>query len=493
MTAAPAAGAGHGAADINQVFRGGGRSVEFLDQVNKASIVMLAETAIVPGPLAAHIARSIAQLIELDRQSPPRHTADYLDYEPRLLALSGPEGSRLHTGRSRQDLASTLSRMNLRAGLLAEIAALVTARERLLELAGRHFETIIPCYTHGVQAQPTTLAHYLLALAAMLARQTDRLREAFARVDACPLGTAALATSSFPLDRHRLAMLLGFDSLLENAYDANHFAPVDCALDVANALAVMAVQLGQFAQDIHAQYSEPVPWFLLGSGELTGVSSIMPQKRNPAALEQLRAQSSILLGELQSVALLAHNTRSGMFDYRMYDPVPCTRPLLVISLFTRIVDALQVNRERALAEVDADYSTSTEIADVLLQQAQVPFRTGHHFASQLTDFGRARGLRLCEITHEQAAGIYRAQTGCDFPLDAARFREAISPQYMVFGRRGLGGPQIEEATRMRAAASEAIAGDRGWLARTNGRIDNALAALDQAFDALCRQHPPEHA
>src|SRR6185295_6573585 len=148
---------------------------------------------------------------------------------------------------------------------------------------------------------------YLHALAAALERETQRLRQIYQRVNRSTLGAAALATSSFPIDRKRLAVLLGFDGLLENAYDANHLAPVDSALEVAGALSIAAVQMGQLAQDIHAQYAEPVPWFVLAAGDLTGVSSIMPQKRNPAALEQLRAQASLLLGEMHTVSLLAHN------------------------------------------------------------------------------------------------------------------------------------------------------------------------------------------
>ena len=169
-----------GALDINEAFRSGGRSPEFLDQINKACIVMLAECGIVPRETAARIAQGIATVIEQARADArnsgvPRRSADYLDYEPRLTAVVGADASRLHSGRSRQDIASTLARMNLRDGLLQEIDALIAAREATLALAARHTETIIPAYTHGVQAQPTTFAHYLHALAAALARETERL------------------------------------------------------------------------------------------------------------------------------------------------------------------------------------------------------------------------------------------------------------------------------------------------------------------------------
>ncbi len=473
-----------GALDINEIFRGGGKSVGFLDQINKACIVMLAEAGIVPRATAARIAGGIAQVMAQAAASAPRRSADYLDYEPRLVAVVGPDASRLHSGRSRQDIASTIARMNLRDGLLQEIAALILAREKIVTLALQHTETIIPAYTHGVQAQPTTFAHYLHALAAALARETQRLREAYQRINRNPLGAAALATSSFPLDRHRLATLLGFEGLLENAYDANHLAPVDSALDVAAALAIAAVQIGQFAQDLHTQYADPAPWFLLAEGGLTGVSSIMPQKRNPAALEQLRAQASILLGEMQTVFLLSHNNRTGMFDYRMYDPVPCARPLQVFKLLQQVIGGIVVNRERALAEVRADYSTTTEIADALMQKADVPFRIGHHFASQLTDYGRGNKLKLHEIAYADAVRIYQEQTQQALPLSASAFREVISAEYMVFGRKGIGGPQLSEVQRMLTEARAHVAVDSAWLKNAAGNLERADGALAQAFALL---------
>jgi argininosuccinate lyase len=472
--------------DINEVFRGGGRSVEFLDQVNQASIVMLDETGIVPHPVAASIAKGILQVMAQERGSPSQRSADYLDYEPRLTAVVGPDASRLHTGRSRQDIASAIARMNLRDGLLQEYEALVTARGKLLTVAGRHTETIIPAYTHGVQAQPTTFAHYLHAFAAALGRQAERLQQAYGRINRNPLGAAALATSSFPLDRARLAVLLGFEGLVENAYDANHLAPVDSALEVAGALAIAAVQMGQFAQDIHAQYAEPVPWFMLAAGELTGVSSIMPQKRNPAALEQLRAQASIMVGDMHTVLLVAHNNRTGMFDYRSYNPVPCERPLQVFKLFQQVVDGIIVNKARALEEVKADYSTTTEIADALSQRADVPFRIGHHFASKLTDYGRGRGIKLEEIPYAEAARLYQEQTKQAFPLSEAGFADVISAEYMVYGRKGVGGPQPAEVNRMLAAERGKVADEFAWLKASSDHLARAAAALNRAFILLAR-------
>ncbi|MGZ5772956.1 lyase family protein [Ramlibacter sp.] len=473
--------------DVNAGFRAGGNAVAFLDQINKASVIALAEAGILSPDVARRIASGILALIEQDRSLPPQRSADYLDYEPRLVAVVGPDASRLHSGRSRQDISSTIARMNLRAGLLDECAALAGARDALLDLARQHVETIIPAYTHGVQAQPTTLAHYLLGIESALARSTGRLRAAYVHVNQGPLGTAALATSSFPLDRKRLGALLGFDALVENAYDANHLGPVDSALEVAAALGIAAVQIGQFAQDLHAQYAGARPWLTLQRGELVGVSSLMPQKRNPAALEQLRVQSSLLLGEMQALALVAHNVRTGMFDYRGYDPVPSARSLALFGLLRKVVAGLVVDKAQALAEVQADYSTATELADCLLQRADVPFRTGHRFASAVTDFGRAQGLTLRDIPYREAARIYEAMTGQALPLDAAAFAEAVSPEHMVFGRKGLGGPQPAEVERMLGAQRAALAADLAWTHDRRDALARAETLLHAAVRAIAGQ------
>jgi len=483
--------------DINATFRGGGRSVEWLDEINKASIVMLAETGIVPKDVARRIAKGIAEVIENERTGKegftPRSSADYLDYEPRLIQVAGQEASRLHTGRSRQDLASTIARMNLRDGLLQVIKALIALRQSFLKRAEEHIETIIPAYTHGVQAQPTTFAHVLLAFESALARASERLQETYARVNKCPLGAAALATSSFPLDRNHLAELLGFEGLVENAYDANHLAPIDSALECAAGYSSIALQAGMFAQDIHAQYAEPVPWFMLpprglpsgrAAGELTGTSSIMPQKRNPAALEQLRAQSSIVMSEMQTMTWVSHNNRPGMFDYRMYDPVPVVRLLQVLKIYRQVVDALVVNKARALDEVHADYSTTTEIADALLQKAEVPFRTGHHFASKLTDYGRGKGLKLHEIPFAEVQRIYAENANEALPLGEKEYAGIISAEYMVFGRKGLGGPQVVEVKRVLAAVSAEVKVGASWLSTDVRKLKQAQVINEKQFGAI---------
>jgi argininosuccinate lyase len=472
------------ARDVNEAFRGGARAVGFLNEINKASIVMLAEEGVVATGLAGTIAGGVLQL---DKAPTEGASADYLDYEQTLSGLVGQQASLIHAGRSRQDIASTLSRMNLREDVLNAHAALAQARECLVALAQSHRDTIIPAFTHGVQAQPTTFAHYLLAFSSAFGRQLQRLEQAYERINLCTLGAAALSTSSFPINRPRLAALLGFDDVLENAYDANHLGPVDSCLDFAGALANCAIQIGQFAQDLHAQYALPLPWLTMQAGELMGVSSLMPQKRNPAALEQLRAQSSLLLAELQGPYLVAHNVRTGMFDYRAYDPLPSTRPTVIFGLLEKVIKALVVDKKQARAEVDADYSTVTEIADMLVQKANVPFRIGHHFASDLTDYGRTQRKRLSEITYAEAAQIYQQKNGAALPLDEKTYGLCTDPEQMVFNRKGLGGPQLSEVNRMLQQQARAAAEALGWSNAARHKLQQAHELLNQLTGNLARQ------
>lgn len=456
-----------------------------LGEINKASIVMLAEVGLVPNGLAATIADGIRQVISEQSEQDARRSSDYLIFEERLITVAGPEASRLHTGRSRQDIGSTFRRLGTREALLSAYEALLEPREALLDLADPHIATVIPAYTHGVQAQPTSLAHYLLAFASALERDADRMEETFARINLSPLGAAALSTSGFPIDRDRLAALLGFDGVVENSYDANHISSVDSKTEVAATLAISAISIGQFTEDVHVQYHDPVPWLLLDRS-LTGVSSIMPQKRNPGILEELRRLSSTVIGEAQTVFLNAHNTSSGMSDYRSGAQLleTITKAREMYTLYADIVHGLRVNSKRSLAEVDADYATMTEVADTLLRHAEIPFRVGHHYASEIAEYGRARGKRPKELTPDELQELYNEVYGEPLPVDVSLIEAALDPEEMVASRLGRGGPQPDEVRRMLKAHRDRIDASRYWLSETRGRLAKAQAARDSDFTRL---------
>jgi argininosuccinate lyase len=224
----------------------------------------------------------------------------------------------------------------------------------------------------------------------------------------------------------------------------------------------------------------------------------MPQKRNPAGLVRLRAEASTLIGEAATFALLAHNVQAGMSDYKDFGN-PGNYPNKMLSdtadLFGHaeaVIKTFRFRPERALDEVNGDYSTTTELADTLQREADVPFRIGHHFASELVNYGRGHHLRASQIPYAEAERIYAdiatsARMDTKLPLSEERFRTVMTAENMVTASKGLGGPQPAEVTRMLAGAKERLDADRKWLEATRTRLDAASQKLDQAFAGLHEQ------
>jgi argininosuccinate lyase len=458
-----------------------------MTSVNEASLVMLREQSLLPADLAREIGRGIGQ-VEKEQATPgAKRWTNYLDFEKRLIELVGPEASRLHTGRSRQDLHETVRRMLIRDEFLDTFGRLLQARAALQDLADRHVETVIPAYTHGVQAQPTTLAHYLLAFDAALGRDADRLRELYPRLNQSPLGAAALGTSGFAVDRGRLAALLGFEAPVENSYDANLLSSADVKIEFANVLANSAIHVGQFAQDLHAQYREARPW--MGVDEsTTDISSLMPQKRNPRPVDRLRSRATDVVAGAQAVTLAAHNTNTGMNDYRGTEPLFAVTGAAqgMYAAWARLLGGLQVDPAAARAIVEGDYATMTEVADTLLREAGVPFRVAHHYASELTDYGRARGKRPSDLTDDELQAVYREAIGEPLPLPPGVIHDAMDPAKMVAARRGFGGPQPAEVRRMLVAHRAAAQADSDWLASRQDALREASVARQAAFESTMR-------
>lgn len=466
------------------------RFYDLLIRQNKAQAVMLAERGLVPRPLAAQIARALADVDRANRAPGGKPSANYLELEKQLIASMGPEASKIHMGRSRNDLGATSERLVLRGELLAILEEMARARAALLKLAGENVETVIPGYTHAVQAQPTTLAHYLTAFAAGLERDEERLRESYRRLNRSPLGVAAFTTSGFELDRNRLAALMGFEGLVENAYDSIMISTVDSKAELCAALALSAITLGRFAQQFLIQYSDPNPGLNLSDAAVGG-SSIMPQKRNPGPVERLRMLASAVAGDAQTVLLTAHNTPAGeVGDIRMhlvYRALAVTAQAReMYAVFGRVLGDIVVRPEVTLASVNADYSVMTEFADTLLREAGVPFRIGHKVAAVLAAHGRQVGRTPAQWSYAEVREVYRKSAGAELPLSEQQVRDALDPRHFVASRRGIGGPQPAEVRRMIAAHEKNLQSLRDWLANEAARIRAADGQLEGEFQKLAR-------
>jgi len=202
-----------------------------------------------------------------------------------------------------------MNRMLLRELLLVHLDRIAAVRAILHRMAADHMETVMPGFTHGVQAQPTAVAHFPLAFDASLQRDCQRLREGYARLNLSPLGAGAFTTSGFALDREFLARLLEFPALVENAYDAIMVSTADSKVEFASALGFSALNIGRFTQHVLFQYDDPSPGMSL-TGAITSRSSIMPQKRNPSAIERLRLSASEVVANTHASALFVHNRPS---------------------------------------------------------------------------------------------------------------------------------------------------------------------------------------
>lgn len=464
------------------------RFYDLLIEQNKAQAVILTGQGLVTPELGRRMAQALDKVHRHNVGPGGKPSANYLVLEKQLMDVMGPEASNLHLGRSRNDLGATSERMVLRREVLRILGRMADARAALLDLAEANVNTVVPGYTHAVQAQPATLAHYLGAFASALERDEERITAAYARINRCPLGAGAFTTSGFGLDRRRLMELLGFEGLVENAYDAIMVSTVDSKAEISAALALSAVNIGRFAQQFLIQYSDPRPGINLDD-RAVGHSSIMPQKRNPSIVENVRMLASGVVGDANTVFLTAHNTPGGESgDIRMhlvYRALAVTgQASEMYGSFTTMLRNMRVDPEVTLAIVNADFSVMTEFADTLFREAGVPFRTGHKAASDLAAYGRAKGKTPASFTYEEVAEVYRKSAGSEIPLNRDQVRRAFDPREFVASRRGVGGPQPAEMNRMLAAHRARLAAANQWLAAEKERLAQASARLNAAFGKL---------
>jgi argininosuccinate lyase len=470
-----------------------GRHDDFfwIGEMNKASAVMLVSTGIVDRPLGRKILLAVTQVIANGDQPGAARPADYLQIEPLLVKAGGPDVTRLHSGRSRQDMLSTSQRLALRDQFLDNFDSLNAYRAALLRLARSAPDAIVPAYTMDQQAQPISFGHFISGFLGAFERQADRMRESYARLNLSPLGAAAVGTSSFPIDRRQLAALLGFDGVVENSFDANHVSPFDLDVEMASLSSSSAVTTGALLADFLDQYRASRPWLILAAAD-TAPSSIMPQKRNPLPLLTARQQASRTLGQAETAMLTAHNVDPGVIEYRADDTERALADATDLQAnMARLLDELHLDPAQALTLVKDDFATTTELADILQREANVPFRVGHQFASRLVDYGRGADLRPSELPFEVACRLY-AQTAKDmlgqddavFPLTEARFRQALTPENMVRSSRGLGGPQPSEVARILAAQAARLTADQTWVSGRREALATASRGLDKSFAAL---------
>jgi argininosuccinate lyase len=369
--------------------------------------------------------------------------------EARLAELIGPVAGRLHTARSRNDQVATDFRLWVRDAIDALDEALTGFQRALLDRAEEHAGAVMPGFTHLQSAQPVTLGHHLMAWFEMIARDRARFADARARMNKCPLGSAALAGTGFAIDRHATAAALGFDGPTTNSLDA--VSDRDFALDFLSAATICAIHLSRMAEEIVIWASQPFGFVTLPDQWSTG-SSIMPQKRNPDAAELVRGHAGRILG-CQTALLVTMKGLPLAYSKDMQDdkePVFEAFDLLslCIAAMTGMTAALTFRTDRMRALAESGFATATDLADWLVREADVPFREAHHITGRAVKVAEERGCGLADLPLD-------ALTAIDTRITAGVY-SVLTVDASVASRTSLGGTAPVRVSEAIAAARAAL-------------------------------------
>jgi len=443
--------------------------------VDRAHLVMLREQGHISREVCSRI---MAVIDELQSAAAPEALAGGEDIheaiEAHILSRAGPEGGRMHTGRSRNDEVATCIRLALRSEMLALQGEQISLIETLVRLAERHKESLMPGFTHTQHAQPTTLAHHLLAHADAALRDLSRLEDAYGRINRSPLGAAAFASTGFKIDRMRTCRLLGFDGLVENSMDA--VSSRDFILESLSAMSILMVNASRLAEELILWSTSEFGYVELDN-IYASTSSIMPQKKNPDTAELARGKSGSVLGSLVSAlsickALpLSYNRDLQEVTPHLWRAVDWTRS--TVRILEGSLHSAKFNLERMQACSAAGFSTATELADSLVRITGMPFRTAHSIVGRIASEGSSVGMAELDEAALQIAG-YSASSRGYTQADLAR---ALDPRSNVAVRSNTGGPAPAETGRMIEERTALIKAARERLAERRERVDRALQEL----------------
>ncbi|WP_076743946.1 argininosuccinate lyase [Sphingomonas jeddahensis] len=421
---------------------------------SQAHVAMLAKQGIVAGDDAEAIARGLDQVAaHYDAEGVTEDLAledIHMQTEARLAEAIGPAAGRLHTARSRNDQVATDFRLWVRDAIDETLAALAAFQCALLDRAEEHAASVMPGFTHLQSAQPVTLGHHLMAYVEMARRDVGRFADARARMNLSPLGSAALAGTGFPVDRHATAAALGFDGPTRNSLDA--VSDRDFAIEYLTCAAQCALHLSRLAEEFVLWASQPFGFVSLSDQWSTG-SSIMPQKRNPDAAELVRGHAGRITGCLVSLMV----TMKGLplaYSKDMQDDKPpvfeCHDLLgLCLAAMTGMVESATFRIERMRAVAESGFATATDLADWLVREAGVPFREAHHITGRAVARAEALGVRLDQVPIDDLTAI-------DARVNAGVY-SVLSVDASVSSRTSFGGTAPDNVRAAIREAREALA------------------------------------
>ncbi|HVR49993.1 MAG TPA: argininosuccinate lyase [Pseudorhodoferax sp.] len=461
-----------------------------LNEINHAHLLMLAQQQILDQPSARQLAQALVRMqdegpdaVELD---PGREEA-YFNYEAHLIKLVGADlGGRLHTARSRNDMGATIDRMRVRDFAVRIAQAMAALSASALRQAQRYAAHVMPGYTHMQAAQPITYGYYLSALVDAWGRDIDRLLHVLHSTDGSPLGACALAGTSFAIDRQSTSAWLGFTRPLGNALDS--VASRDFALEMSASLSILMITCSRMVQDFYI-WSTPEFGYLSFPDSIASTSSIMPQKKNPAVLEFLRGKAGHLIGLTSagfSTVKSTHFTHSGDSSRESTRTCfeSCEEALKALALMQLLVEKVEPNAQRMAARAAEDFSTVTDLADLLVRQAGISFRDAHHIVGAVVREALDRGLAAHEISARAVNETASAQLGRPVAIAEQDLRACLDPARNVAARRAHGGPAPETVLAHIAEQHAQLACVHAAIDTTAQRVAQARARLHAGIRAL---------
>ncbi len=428
-----------------------------------AHVLSLAEASAIPPPEATRLARALREMLtEADAGSlipSTEHEDVHTFIEATLTSRIGASAGWLQTGRSRNDQVVTAFRLLLRDRVRRLAGSISSLQSTLLDRAGEVWGVMLPGYTHLQRAQPVLLSHHWLAYFWMLLRDIDRFRDAYARIDVCPLGSGAIAGTGFPVDRARQARLLGFARPSENSIDATGnrdfaFEPIAC-------VSCFLVGISRWAEELVLWTSREFGFVDLPDAISTG-SSLMPQKQNPDLLELTRAQAGVGLGQLVVLAAVLKGVPPAYNLDLREDKTPTLAAFdagdLAAGAMNLVVERLVVRRDRMEAALRGGYLTATEAADYLVRRG-VPFREAHHLAGRVVLEAEGADQELWEAPVETFKRVS--------PLFDSDVLEAVSIEGALAAKDVSGGTAPTRVAQSLADARKALAAHRRWIERAD--------------------------
>ncbi|EIM76973.1 argininosuccinate lyase [Nitratireductor aquibiodomus RA22] len=467
--------------------------VEDLCALSEAHLVMLSRKGFIDRQSAATIASALLGMrqdgMEAVKPDPAREDG-YFNFEAELMSRAGVEaGGRLHVARSRNDINATIDRISARRALATLAGLAIELRTALLERAARFADAVMPGYTHLQPAQPITYGFYLVGVANALERDTERLFSAYTAANRCPLGACALAGTSFAIDRDLLADLLGFDGLHLHAQDA--VASRDYAWDIAGAVLSLATNWGRFSQDLYIWGTQEFG-LVRFSDSIAGTSSIMPQKKNPVAIEYLKAASGDVLGGVASVFTVlkgGHFTHAGDTGRSALAPLWSSLRLAgdALRIATLVANEAEPLTAAMQDRADGGFSTATDLADSLVREAGVSFREAHHAIADLVRMALERGLDPSQISGVDIGEALARSLGRHVDIDLTAAANTLDPVKSVAGRRSPGAASPGETARMLQIAQQRVVEDRGRLDGLVNQTETARRRLAAAVETLLQE------